>query len=339
MLKKIAILLAACVLAMSLAACGSSGSSSGSSSSSSGGSDDGTYKMTYIVSIDDEFLNLLYHTVATTADEMGIDLDLRYAGTDANKVIDCIRQADAEGKDAVIVNLVSSADADACIEAAGDMKIVFINRVPYDLTVMGDNAAAVVSDDNTSGGYMGDFLVSSCNAKGQKDARYVMLQGTPDLVHTILRSEIPMQKLQDAGIKTTEVATIMADYDRSTAASAMTDLLKQTKDFDLLISNNDAMALGAIQSIKDAGLDPADYTIVGVDGLSDALAAIEKGEMSMTVYQSAKGQAVGSLRAAVNMLEGNDLLEGMDYTLSEESDRLIYIPYEPITADNVADYK
>lgn len=337
MLKKIAILLASCMLVVSLAACGNSGSSSSSSPAKDSG--DGTYKMTYVVSVDDEYLNLLYHATADAAAELGIDLDLRYAGQDSNKVINAIEQAKAEGKDAVIVNLVSSADAEACIEAAGDMKIVFINRIPYDLTLLGDNAAAIASDEHFSGGFQGDFLVDYYAKKGQKDVKYVLLQGTPDLVHTVLRSEVPVQKMQDAGINLTEVATIMADYNRSNAASQMEDFLKENKDFDLVLSNNDAMAMGAIQAMKELDINPADYTIVGIDGLSDALNAVEKGEMTMTVHQSYEGQAKGALLAAVNMLEGKDLIDGTDCTVSEESDRLIYVPFEPISADNVGDYK
>lgn len=333
--KKISLLLAVCMLVVTLTACGSSSSSSSSSKPSG----DGTYKMTYVVSVDDEYLNYLYHAAAEAAGQLGVDMDIRYAGSDTNKMIDCIGTAKADGKDAVIVNLVSSEDAEACIEAAGDMKIVFINRIPYDLTLMGDNVAAVASDEHLSGGAQGDFLVDYFAKKGQKDVKYVLLEGTPNLVHTELRSEIPVQKMTDAGIKLTEVATIMADYNRSNAAGQMEELLGKNKDFDLVLSNNDAMAMGAIQAMKELDIDPADYTIVGIDGLTDALNAITKGEMTMTVFQSYEGQALGSVKAAINMLDGKSLTDGTDYAVSDECDRLIYVPFEPITADNVADYK
>jgi len=99
MLKKIAILLAACMLVVSLAACGNSGSSSSSSPAKDSG--DGTYKMTYVVSVDDEYLNLLYHATADAAVDLGINLDLRYAGQDSNKVINAIEQAKAQGRGAI----------------------------------------------------------------------------------------------------------------------------------------------------------------------------------------------------------------------------------------------
>ena len=59
----------------------------------------------------------------------------------------------------------------------------------------------------------------------------------------------------------------------------------------------------------------------------------------MSVYQSSKGQGDGAVRAAINMLEGKDLTDGTDYTVSAENDRVIYIPFELITADNTGDYR
>lgn len=340
MIKKVSLLLAVCTAALSLAACGSGSSSSPSSSSTASG--EKTYNMTYVVSVDDEFTNHLYHAAIDAADEMGVSLNLRYAGQDSNKIITCIAQAKAEGKDAVIVHPASSEDAEACIEAAGDMKVVFINRTPYDKSLLGENAACVASDEHDSGGFQGDFLVDHYTKKGQKDVRYVLLEGTPNLEHTDLRSQIPVQKMQDAGIHLTEAATIMADYNRSIAMSSMMDFFEKdskNRDFDLVIANNDAMAMGAIQAMKEEGINPADYVIVGIDGLEDALNAIEKGEMSMTVHQSYVGQAQGAIQAAKNMLDGKALTDGIKCTTDTESDHLLYVPFEPITPANVADYK
>lgn len=218
-------------MALSLAACGGSSSSSSSSASGKPTGSDG-YDITYIVTDDSGYLNNLWHDAVETADALDVNLDVRYAGEDSNKVLDCIAQAKAAGKDAVILNIVNSEDAEGCLEAAG-----------------------------------------------------------------------------------------------------------RNLKFDCIISNNDEMAIGAVTAMKDHGLDPADYTIVGIDGLPDALAAIEKGEMKMSVYQNSKGQADGAIRAAKNMIDGKEITDGTDYSVSEESQYLIYVPFEEITAANVKDYK
>lgn len=342
MIKKISLVLAAGLLAVSLAACGSFPSASSASPAGPSGSDG--YDMTYIVTDDSGYLNYLWHDAVEAATALDVNLDVRYAGEDSNKVVDCIAQAKAANKDAVILNIVNSEDAEGCLEAAGDMKVVFINRIPLDVTILSGDAAAVCSDENLSGGFQGDFLVNYFNEKGMKEVRYLFLQGTPGLIHTDLRSSVPFKKLAAAGITMTPAAdAIQGDYKRSTAQTLMNDLLEgpQGKDlqFDCIISNNDEMACGAITSLKDHGLDPTRYTIVGIDGLPDALAAIEKGEMAMSVYQSSKGQADGAIRAAKNMIDGKPVTDGMDYPLSEESEYVIYVPFEEITAANVNDYR
>ena len=81
------------------------------------------------------------------------------------------------------------------------------------------------------------------------------------------------------------------------------------------------MALGAIAAIKEAGKE------------------IKSGEMAMTVYQSAKGQAESSVQAAINMLEGKDLAADTECEVSSESSYVLYFPFESITADNLDSIK
>ena len=123
-----------------LAGCGSS--SSGSSSAGAGDKE-AKYNMAYVLSTRDEFLGLLEEKVYEAAEAKGVGMESLYAGEDSSKMIDCITAAKTEGKDAVLVNLNAAEDAQACIEAAGDMKVVFINRVPADYSVLGDSAVAV----------------------------------------------------------------------------------------------------------------------------------------------------------------------------------------------------
>ena len=63
--------------------------------------------------------------------------------------------------------------------------------------------------------------------------------------------------------------------------------------------------------------------------------AIRKGEMAMTVFQSAYGQANASIIAAINMLENVNVAEGTECDISSESKYVLYYPYVPVTIDNV----
>ena len=314
-----------------LAGCGGSGSAAKTETSSGG---DSKYKMAYVLSTRDEYLGQLEECVQKAAADNNVEIESLYAGEDSSKLIDCVSAAKTQGMDAVLINLNAAEDAQACIEAAGDMKVVFINRVPADFSVLGDSAAAVASDENTSGVDQGKFLADYFKKAGKTEVSYVLLRGTEGLVHTDKRTDGALETLAAAGITAKEVATIHANYNRVTARDAFAPMLPDLK-FDCIISNNDAMALGAIAAMKENGYDFANIPIVGIDATPDGQEALKNGEMAMSVYQSPQGQATGSVIAAINMLEGKDLAEGTGCDVSSECPYVLYYPFIPVTADTL----
>ena len=298
---------------------------------------DSAYDMAYVVAVEDEWLGLLKDEVMDAAKEKGVNMELFYSGNDTMKLISCVEGARSKGKDAVLINLNAAEQAKACIEAAGDdMKVVFLNREPDDLSLLNDNVAAVGSDEHTSGKFQGEFLADYFKEKGKKDVSYVLVQGTDGLVHTKLRSEGVIQAMKDAGLNVKEKAVVKAEYDRNTAKEEL-DTVLPGLEYDCIIANNDAMAIGAVMAMEDAGIDPASVPVVGIDATEDAREQIRKGKMAMTVFQSAKGQAEGSVAAAINMIEGNDLAKDTNCEVSKDNPYVLYVPFVPVTAENVDD--
>lgn len=105
------------------------------------------------------------------------------------------------------------------------------------------------------------------------------------------------------------------------------DWLTQGREFNAVVANNDEMAIGAAMALKTAGVKPGSVLIGGVDGTPDGLNAITKGEMALSVFQDAKGQAIGSVEAAVKMARG------------EAVEQNVVVPFQLITPDNVASFK
>ena len=79
----------------------------------------------------------------------------------------------------------------------------------------------------------------------------------------------------------------------------MTNWLTAGIEFDAVISNNDEMAIGAIQALKAAGVDMDEVIVAGVDATQDALAAMKAGDLDVTVFQNAAGQGKGAVDAAL----------------------------------------
>ena len=337
--RLLAALMTSAMMVSMLAGCGSTG---GETTTPEGGetaeSGDG-YSMTLIMSLRDEFLSTLEAGAQAAAEEAGVTLATQDAQNDTGKMLQFIESARNAGDDAVLINLVDAATAQQCIEAAGDMKVVFVNRVPEDTSVLtAGSSAAVVSNENQSGGYQGEFLANYFKEKGQTDVRYLMLQGTLGLVHTEQRSASVIQAMKDGGLNPIEAAApLVAEYNRADAMDMISPLLSTT-EFDCIIANNDAMALGAVEAMTAQGLDPTSIPIVGIDATVDGVQAIKDGTLAMTVFQDANGQGYGAVQAAVNLIEGNAINDGTDYE-TDETGNIVWVPFEPVTAENVADYE
>jgi inositol transport system substrate-binding protein len=117
-----------------------------------------------------------------------------------------------------------------------------------------------------------------------------------------------------------------ANWSRDQAQNLMTNWLSTNKPFDAVISNNDEMAIGAIQAMKAAGIDMSTVIVGGVDATQDALVAMQGGDLDVTVFQNAAAQGGGALDAALKLAKG------------EAVDKKVYVPFELVTPANIDNY-
>jgi inositol transport system substrate-binding protein len=106
----------------------------------------------------------------------------------------------------------------------------------------------------------------------------------------------------------------------------MANWLTAGTKFDAVISNNDEMAIGALQAMKAAGIDTKSIIIGGVDATQDALASMAAGDLKVTVFQDAAGQGKGALDAALKLAKG------------EKVDTKVYVPFQLVTPENMAQF-
>ena len=296
--------------------------------------------ITLVLSQRDEWLSTLVDAAEAAAMEQGYNMNTVDCISDSSKAIQFVQTAKNAGEKAIIVNLVDPSQASAILEAAGDMKVVFVNRTPDDMGLLNENAVYVGSDEMTSGKYQGEALVKYFEEKGQKEIKYILLNGILGQTSTTNRTASVLKALEDGGITATEASAPLAcKYDRAEAMNMITPLLTAGTEFDCIISNIDAMALGAIEAMENVGMDPASVPIVGIDCTADGAAAVAAGKMYMTVFQNAKGQGSGAMQAAINLLSGAPINEGTEYEIDSENPYIVWVPFEPVDASNVADYQ
>jgi ABC-type sugar transport system substrate-binding protein len=289
-------LLTGAMLCGTLVGCGGSSSSADSSDSTAStdsSSSSGNLNMTLIMALRDQFLSELEEAAKEAAAECGVNLTTQDANNDTSKLIQYVETAKNAGEQAIIINMVDPATAAQCVEAAGDMKVVFVNRFPTDESVLDENAVYVGSDEMTSGAFQAEFLCDYFKAQGKTEITYLLLNGTLGQTSTENRTASVLQGLADGGITATEAAApLAADYDRATAMDMISPLV-DTVQYDCIISNNDEMALGAIEALKSKDLDPTAIPIVGVDASTAGRESIKNGELMMSVYQNPYGQGSG----------------------------------------------
>lgn len=119
------------------------------------------------------------------------------------------------------------------------------------------------------------------------------------------------------------VASVPADWDRQAALDAATNLLQSNPDLQAFYANNDTMALGVVEAVRNEGRD--DVIVIGTDGVPDALDAIEAGEMTGTVASFPYQMGYTAVEMAIRLLEGQGVPE------------VVISRQEMVTADNVDD--
>ena len=279
---------------------------------------------------DDNFLTVLRNGIQSYADANGVSVQIEDAQNDVAKQLDQINNFVASGVDAIIVNPVDTSATQAMSDAAAaaGVPLVYVNRQPINIDSLPDNQAFVASNEVDSGTLETIEVCAQLKAAGKDTANVYIMMGE-------LSNQAAVQRTADihdvmAAGKCAVTLNIIdeqtANWSRDQAQSMMTNWLSTGTAFDGVISNNDEMAIGAIQAMKAAGIDMATVVVGGVDATQDALAAMQAGELDVTVFQNAAGQGSGAVDAAVKLAAG------------EAVEQKVWIPFELVTPANVADY-
>jgi ABC-type sugar transport system substrate-binding protein len=106
----------------------------------------------------------------------------------------------------------------------------------------------------------------------------------------------------------------------------MANWLTAGTKFDAVVSNNDEMAIGAIQAMKAAGMDTKSVIIGGIDATQDALASMKAGDLKVTVFQDAAGQGKGAVDTALALTKG------------QKVEKAVWVPFQLVTPENMDQY-
>lgn len=157
---------------------------------------------------------------------------------------------------------------------------------------------------------------------------YVMLEGESSHQDSLIRTEWSIQTLKDGGVPIEKITGGIANWERSQASALMEQWLGEyPEEIELVVSNNDDMALGAIDALERAEYE--DVNVVGIDGTIPGVEAVKSGKLLGTV--SANKEIYGSaiIELAASCALGEELPE--EYPLTDGT--YYWPPQEILTRD------
>ncbi|HDR9507133.1 rhizopine-binding protein [Burkholderia cepacia] len=278
-----------------------------------------------MASFDDTFLTILRNSINDAAKKDGATVQIEDGGNDVGKQLSQVQNMIAQKVDAIIVNAV---DTDATpkitkMATAAKIPLVYVNRKPVDFDKLPAGVAVVASDEKQSGTLQARQVCKLLGGKGD----LLVLMGelsnesararTKDIEDVIATKDCSGMKIVDKR---------EGKWSRTQGQDITMNWLSSGTKFDAIVSNNDEMAIGAINALKAARKWTPKTVVAGIDATPDGLASMKSGELKVSVYQNAIGQGAQSVAAALKLAK------------KQPVDRFVNVPFELVTPENMNQY-
>lgn len=270
------------------------------------------------------------------SDTLQTAITIRDAGGSQRRQDDRVEELIEAGCNVLCVNLVDRLDPSTIIDLATEhnVPIIFFNREPVREDMQqSDSLYYVGAHAEESGVLQGELAADYIEAHPEVDRnkdgviQYAVLEGEAGHQDAIIRTEKVVETLTERGIELEKLDCQIANWSRAQAQNRTEQMVVSYRmQIELLLANNDDMALGAIDAYDKlsytADVRPA---IFGIDGTDDGLAALAEGKLQGTVYNDKEGQAQAMAQIAAALVTG----EGMD-AIAFENGKYVYIPYRTV---------
>lgn len=236
------------------------------------------------------------------------------------------------GYDAVCVNLVDRTNAAAIIDQGvfedKNIPIVFFNREPVAEDIMRREMVYYVGSDAKQSAILQGEAVVECFQKhpermdknGDGILQYVMLEGEMGHQDAIMRSDYSLQTIVNLGVPLQKLSSGTADWNRKRAAVLMEQWVESYGNkIELVLCNNDDMALGALDTLGKIGVEAA---VFGIDATDVGMQALNEGRLWATIDCNSQEQGEAVLRIAADSATKGTLSDDLEVT----QERYVRVP-------------
>jgi ribose transport system substrate-binding protein len=252
------------------------------------------------------------------ADANNIELLWNSANNDVATQASQVESLINQGVDAIIIVPVQADSLQPQLEAAQEagIPVLAVNTTLADEELI---TSAVLPDDVAAGAQEMQMMADALDGKGN----IVVLQGplgsSPELDRTEGINSV-LAEYPDINVLVMDTA----NWAREEAVNKVKNWISSFGgDIDGIVAENDDMGLGAVQALKEAGMD---VPVVGIDGIEDGLRAVEGGDFIGSSLQHGRVELAAGLAAALRVIKDEPYEKNYVYTMP------------PITPDNVDQY-
>ena len=283
----------------------------------------------------------------------GITLDMQDAENDVSKAINKLDTALTKGTDILAVCAPDRESTATVADKANTegVPVVFFNMEPTEDTMAKYNDVYYVgAEASESGAMCAQALINYWNnnkeiadKNGDGKLQLCILQGETGQQDVVLRTQAYEDTLKAAGIDYEILACDTANWDQSQALDKMNTWITAygIDGIEGVLSNNDSMAMGAVQACLNNGYNQGDakkfLPIVGIDANIDALEAMKAGSLLGTVLNDRKNQSIAILNVMKAVKAGTDITEDVVGVKCTVDGHYVWVPYVIVDNSNLDD--
>lgn len=226
----------------------------------------------------------------------------------------------------VVSPVMPSASATVAQQAEKEeTPLVFVSRIPEEKALSAGENICYVGSDLAQGAALQGSLVAQLPEKGDINGdgvvSYVVLQGNPESADTAICTDGAVVAMEKAGVKSKELEKLCGQGTLAGGRTACMKLLSvYGKDIEVIICNNDAMALGAVEAIADGGRTVGkDIYLLAIGSSQAALEQLSAGKITSLVRENTDAQVKTTVEVTQRMLNSEPFEKKnlIDYAVAE----------------------
>lgn len=293
----------------------------------------------------DTYISSMRAALDSALDSAGIQYQDYDSNNSQTTQSEQVTTALSQGATVLVVNLVDTGSDDAAkniISQANGVPVIFFNRSVSEEAVTSSDKCVFVGTDYEMAGHMqgemiGNYLLENYDTldlNGDGTISYVMFKGQEGNAEADARTKYgqedadailtgagkPALSFYDSANSNKYLVDQAGAWSSAAATEYMQTIMSQYSEannnmVELVIANNDEMAIGAVTALQNAGYNKDGATVIpvfGVDATDAAKDAISAGSMIGTIKQDADGMANTIANITANYMDGKEAFDGVD---------------------------